>query len=137
MLGDLHFPKIYVNAVILTITEKDQNILQYFISILLSYKLLVIIFSKYKGKTPKEKYSNVVDKIECSCNNCWIAKPTKQYLKRHLNQHKNDCKESCRNEREKTTIATNHFEPGHHLNFYNVEIFYRENNYMKKNISEM
>lgn len=101
-----------------------------------SYKTIGSIFTKLKDKTPKQKQTNVVYKIPCSCEKCYIGQ-TKQYLQSRLNQHKNDCKNHNQYKNEKTALALHHFETGHNFLFDNVEILDKESNFRRRNISEM
>jgi len=96
------------------------------------------LFSKVKDKDDISQQSNIVYKINCNnCNTCYIGQ-TKQYFKDRLRQHKNDCNITNINKVNKTALATHHFkEENHNFDFDNARIVDRENNWLKRNISEM
>lgn len=80
--------------------------------------------------------SNVVYKIPCSCGAVYIGQ-TKQLLKNRINEHICSCNIRHINKKEKTALATHHFDLNHEFNFDNVSILDNEQNYKKRLISEM
>lgn len=99
-------------------------------------KTIQQIHSALKDETEVLKRSNLVYKIPCSCGKAYIGQ-TKQRLGVRVNQHKNDCKNDHFLKKEKTALATHHFDTGHSFKFDEVTILDYEDNWLKRNISEM
>ncbi|KAI4481669.1 hypothetical protein M0804_009190 [Polistes exclamans] len=94
------------------------------------------IFTKLKDKVDKLEQSNLVYKIPCVCDKCYIGQ-TKQKLKKRLEQHKNDCKSINAQKSNITALAEHHFITGHNFKFDETDILDKEDNWYKRNISEM
>ncbi|KAI4476158.1 hypothetical protein M0804_013821 [Polistes exclamans] len=73
------------------------------------------------------KQLNLVYKIPCECEKCYIRQ-TKQKLKKRLEQHKNDCKPTNAQEINTTALAEHHFKTGHKFIFEETAILDREDN---------
>ncbi|KAI4476484.1 hypothetical protein M0804_013555 [Polistes exclamans] len=54
-----------------------------------------------------------------------------------LKQHKNDCKPTNAQKNYTTALAENHFKKGHKFKFEETAILEREDNWYKRNISEI
>ncbi|KAI4475149.1 hypothetical protein M0804_014486 [Polistes exclamans] len=94
------------------------------------------IYTKLKDKVDKLEQSNLVYKIPCVCDKCYIGQ-TKQKLKKRLEQHKNDCKPINAQKSNITALAEHHFITGHKFKFDETNILDKEDNWYKRNISEM
>lgn len=101
-------------------------------------KTIKNLFTKLKDKDDTLLQSNVIYKINCKgCDSCYIGQ-TKQYLKNRVYQHKYDCNITNINKTEKTALAHHHFDSeNHNFNFDEIRIMDKENNWYKRNISEM
>ncbi|KAI4473653.1 hypothetical protein M0804_015250 [Polistes exclamans] len=86
------------------------------------------IFTKLKDKVDKLEQSNLVYKIPCECDKCYIGQ-TKQKLKKSLEQHKNDCKPTNAQKNNTTALAEHHFKTGHEFKFEETAILDREDNW--------
>ncbi|KAI4476581.1 hypothetical protein M0804_013475 [Polistes exclamans] len=84
----------------------------------------------------KLEQSNLVYKIPCVCDKCYIGQ-TKQKLKKRLEQHKNDCKPMNAQKSNITALAEHHFSTGHNFKFDETNILDKGDNWYKRNISEM
>lgn len=94
------------------------------------------LFSKLKSQTPKSSQSKLIYKIDCrTCDSCYVGQ-TKQYLKRRIQNHKQDCAEKYRNKREKTALATHHFDLQHEFDLEEVTILDFQRNLGKRLILE-
>ncbi|KAI4492377.1 hypothetical protein M0804_002168 [Polistes exclamans] len=94
------------------------------------------IYTKLKDRVDKLEQSNLVYKIPCVCDKCYIGQ-TKQKLKKRLDQHKNDCKPMNAQKSNITALAEHHFSTGHNFKFDETNILDKEDNWYKRNISEM
>ncbi|KAI4475994.1 hypothetical protein M0804_013946 [Polistes exclamans] len=94
------------------------------------------IYTKLKDKVDKFDQSNLVYKIPCECNKSYIGQ-TKQKLKKRLDKHKNYCKPINVNKTNTTALAEHHFTTGYNLKFNTANILDLEENWYKRNISEM
>ncbi|KAI4476044.1 hypothetical protein M0804_013913 [Polistes exclamans] len=105
---------------------------------LVFYNLVKInsIYTKLKDRVDKLEQSNLVYKIPCVCDKCYIGQ-TKQKLKKRLEQHKNDCKPINAQKSNITALAEHHFSTGHNFKFDETNILDKEDNWYKRNISEM
>ncbi|KAI4476482.1 hypothetical protein M0804_013553 [Polistes exclamans] len=88
------------------------------------------INTKLKDKVNKFDQSNIVYKIQCECEKCYIGQ-TKQKIKKRLDQHKNDCKPSNANKTNTTALAAHHLTTGHNFNFDAATILDLEENWLK------
>ncbi|KAI4476636.1 hypothetical protein M0804_013415 [Polistes exclamans] len=64
-----------------------------------------LTLGKLKDKVDKLEQSNLVNKIPCVCDKCYIGQ-TKQKLKKRLEQHRNIC--------NPTKVQKRHANRGHH-----------------------
>ncbi|KAI4476553.1 hypothetical protein M0804_013447 [Polistes exclamans] len=105
---------------------------------LVFYNLVKInsIYTKLKDRVDKLEQSNLVYKIPCVCDKCYIGQ-TKQKLKKRLEQHKNDCKPMNAQKSNITALAEHHFSTGHNFKFDETNILDKGDNWYKRNISEM
>lgn len=94
------------------------------------------MYTRLKDKVDPNKRSNEVYKIPCSCNKHYIGQ-TKQLLKNRLNQHRLDCRNGNYLNKDKTALATHHFDTGHNFQFDKTTILDYETNWWKRNVSEM
>ncbi|KAI4476864.1 hypothetical protein M0804_013191 [Polistes exclamans] len=85
------------------------------------------IYTKLKEKVDKLEQSNLVYKIPCVCDKCYIGQ-TKQKLKKRLEQHKNDCKPINAQKSNITALAEHHFITGHKFKFDETNILDKEDN---------
>ncbi|KAI4476880.1 hypothetical protein M0804_013207 [Polistes exclamans] len=76
----------------------------------------------------KLEQSNLVYKIPCVCDKCYIGQ-TKQKLKKRLEQHKNDCKPINAQKSNITALAEHHFTTGHKFKFDETNILDKEDNW--------
>lgn len=95
-----------------------------------------LLYTKLKDVVSKDNKSCLVYKIPCSCNKTYVGQ-TKQKLKMRLRQHMNDCKPENIAKANKTALATHHFDTGHQFKFEEVVALDYENNFFKRNVSEM
>ncbi|KAI4476739.1 hypothetical protein M0804_013356 [Polistes exclamans] len=102
------------------------------------YNLVKInsIYTKLKDRVDKLEQSNLVYKIPCVCDKCYIGQ-TKPKLKKRLEQHKNDCKPINAQKSNITALAEHHFSTEHKFKFDETNILDKEDNWYKRNISEM
>ncbi|KAI4476528.1 hypothetical protein M0804_013507 [Polistes exclamans] len=105
---------------------------------LVFYNLVKIksIYTKLKDKDDKLEQSNLVYKIPCECEKCYVGQ-TKQKLKIRLDQHRNDSKPRNAQKTNTTALAEHHFNTGHIFKFDETKILDKEENWYKRNISEM
>ncbi|XP_043500000.1 atrial natriuretic peptide receptor 3 [Polistes fuscatus] len=75
-----------------------------------------------------------VYKIPCECDK-WTNK--NRNSKKRLDQHRNDCKPTNVQKTNTTALAEHHFNTGHKFKFDKATILDREDNWYKRNISEM
>ncbi|KAI4476263.1 hypothetical protein M0804_013750 [Polistes exclamans] len=94
------------------------------------------IYTKHKDKDDKLEQSNLVYKIPCECEKCYIRQ-TKQKLKKRLEQHRNDSRPKKAQKTNTTALAEYHFKTEHNFKFDETKIFGKEDNLYKRNISEM
>ncbi|KAI4487261.1 hypothetical protein M0804_005410 [Polistes exclamans] len=85
------------------------------------------IYTKLKDRVDKLEQSNLVYKIPCVCDKCYIGQ-TKQKLKKRLDQHKNDCKPMNAQKSNITALAEHHFSTGHNFKFDETNILDKEDN---------
>jgi len=105
--------------------------------ILYNTKTVKQLFTNIKDKDEKMRKSNVVYKIKCNfCESVYVGQ-TKQYLQKRVGQHKYDCKMHNINKTEKTALASHRFKENHTFNFEETKIVDIEQNWYKRNISEM
>ncbi|KAI4476743.1 hypothetical protein M0804_013360 [Polistes exclamans] len=97
---------------------------------LVFYNLVKInsIYTKLKDRVDKLEQSNLVYKIPCICDKCYIGQ-TKQKLKKRLEQHKNDCKPMNAQKSNITALAEHHFSTGHNFKFDETNILDKEDNW--------
>ncbi|CAG5093129.1 Protein of unknown function [Cotesia congregata] len=95
-----------------------------------------LLYSQVKNKISNDNKSCLVYKIPCSCNKVYVGQ-TKQKLKTRIQQHKNDCKPENIIKTNRTALAAHHFDTGHSFQFDKVKILDYENNFFKRNVSEM
>lgn len=105
---------------------------------LVFYNLVRInsIYSRLKDKVDKEDQSGIVYRIPCECSKSYVGQ-TKQKFKKRLDQHKNDCKPINILKTNSTALADHHFKTGHNFKFDMATILDIEENWFKRNISEM
>ncbi|KAI4485278.1 hypothetical protein M0804_006783 [Polistes exclamans] len=94
------------------------------------------IYTKLKDKDDKLEQSNLVYKIPCECEKCYVGQ-TKQKLKKRLDQHRNDSKPKNAQKTNTTALAEHHFKIGHIFKFDETKILDKEDNWYKRNISKM
>ncbi|KAI4476742.1 hypothetical protein M0804_013359 [Polistes exclamans] len=96
---------------------------------LVFYNLVKIksIYTKLKNKDDKLEQSNLVYKIPCECEKCYIGE-TKQKLKKRLEQHRNDSKPKNAQKTNTTALAEHHFKTGHNFKFDETKILDKEDN---------
>ncbi|KAI4476763.1 hypothetical protein M0804_013307 [Polistes exclamans] len=85
------------------------------------------IFTKLKDKVDKLEQSNLVYKLHCVWDKCYIGQ-TKQKLKKRLEQHTNDCKSTNAQKSNITALAEHHFIRGHKFKFDETDILDKEDN---------
>ncbi|KAI4475426.1 hypothetical protein M0804_014325 [Polistes exclamans] len=96
---------------------------------LVFYNLVKIksIYTKLKDKDNKLEQSNLVYKIPCECEQCYVGQ-TKQKLKKRLDQHRNDSKPRNAQKTNTTALAEHHFKTGHIFKFDETKILDKEDN---------
>lgn len=94
------------------------------------------LYSTLKDKTPTLNRSEVIYKIPCQCSKCYIGQ-TKQLQDTRIKQHKRDCTRKGFLKKQKTALASHHFETEHRFQFDDVSILDTESNWRRRNISEM
>ncbi|KAI4472863.1 hypothetical protein M0804_015578, partial [Polistes exclamans] len=96
---------------------------------LVFYNLVKIksIYTKLKDKDDKLEQSNLVYKIPCECEKCYVGQ-TKQKLKKRLDQHRNDSKPTNAQKTNTTALAEHHFKTGHIFKFDETKILDKEDN---------
>lgn len=94
------------------------------------------VYSRLKDPIPLLQQSCLVYRIPCTCGSCYIGQ-TKQRLEERLKQHKNDCRTVNFLKTGKTALSSHHFDTGHNFCFDQVSVLHRENNLVKRNLSEM
>ncbi|KAI4489114.1 hypothetical protein M0804_004612 [Polistes exclamans] len=85
------------------------------------------IYTKLKDKDDKLEQSNLVYKIPCECEKCYVGQ-TKQKLKKRLDQHRNDSKPTNAQKTNTTALAEHHFKTGHIFKFDETKILDKEDN---------
>lgn len=113
-----------------TLTNDHSNIVFY------HNKKVGNLYSKMKDKLTVENKSNVIYEIPCNCGAVYIGQ-TKQLVKTRIQEHKYSCNERHINKKEKTALASHHFEFKHDFVFDRTTILDYEHNYKKRLISEM
>ncbi|KAI4476895.1 hypothetical protein M0804_013222 [Polistes exclamans] len=105
---------------------------------LVFYNLVKIksIYTKLKDKDDKLEQSNLVYKIPCECERCYVGQ-TKQKLKKRLDQHRNDSKPRNAQKTNTTALAEYNFKTRYIFKFDETKILDKEDNWYKRNISEM
>ncbi|KAI4476134.1 hypothetical protein M0804_013841 [Polistes exclamans] len=100
---------------------------------LVFYNLVKIksIYTKLKDKDDKLEQSNLVYKIPCECEKCYVGQ-TKQKLKKRLDQHRNDSKPTNAQKTNTTALAEHHFKTGHIFKFDETKILDKEDNWKHK-----
>ncbi|KAI4476481.1 hypothetical protein M0804_013552 [Polistes exclamans] len=86
------------------------------------------IYTKLKDRVDKLEQSNLLYKIPCVCDKCYIGQ-TKQKLKKRLEQHKNDCKPTNAQKSNITALAEHHFSTGDNFKFDEKNILDKEDNW--------
>ncbi|XP_015118562.1 uncharacterized protein LOC107042164 [Diachasma alloeum] len=94
------------------------------------------LYSKLKDPIPLLPRSEVVYKIPCECDNCYIGQ-TRQRLGARIRQHRYDCAPRDLLKKEKTALATHCFDKDHRFKFEDVSILDTESHWVKRNIAEM
>ncbi|XP_015123900.1 uncharacterized protein LOC107045989 [Diachasma alloeum] len=94
------------------------------------------LYSKLKDPTPPLERAGVINKIPSECQK-WYVGQTKQLLGVRIRQHKNDCVPKKQNKDEKTALALHHVSTEHRFIFEATSILDVEQNWRKRNISEM
>ncbi|KAI4476487.1 hypothetical protein M0804_013558 [Polistes exclamans] len=105
---------------------------------LVFYNLVKInsIFTKLKDKVDKLEQSNLVYKILCVCDKCYIGQ-TKKKIKKRLKQHKNDGKPANAQMSNTTALAKHHFITVHKFKFDERDIFDREDSWLPKEVEKI
>ncbi|KAI4476352.1 hypothetical protein M0804_013667 [Polistes exclamans] len=88
-----------------------------------------------EARVDKLEQSNLVYKIPCVCDKCYIGQ-TKQKLKKRLDQHKNDCKPMNAQKSNITALAEHHFSTGHNFKFDETNILDKEDNWFNSFVEE-
>ncbi|KAI4491746.1 hypothetical protein M0804_003138 [Polistes exclamans] len=97
---------------------------------LVFYNLVKVysIYTKLKDKVDKLDQSNLVYKIPCECDKCYIGQ-TKEKLKKRIDQYRNDCKLTNAQKTNNTTaLAEHHFKTGYNFKFDTATILDLEDN---------
>ncbi|XP_057335116.1 uncharacterized protein LOC130673917 [Microplitis mediator] len=94
------------------------------------------IHTRLKNKVNEDLMSELVYAIPCECGKKYVGQ-TKQYLRNRTNQHRLDCRPVNILKSEQTALARHHFDTGHNFDFNSVSILDREDNYLKRSVSEM
>ncbi|CAG5085479.1 Protein of unknown function [Cotesia congregata] len=94
------------------------------------------IYTRLKDKVNEDLMSELVYAIPCECGKKYVGQ-IKQYLKNRTNQHRLDCRPVNILKSEQTALARHHFDTGHNFDFSSVSILDREDNYLKRSVSEM
>ncbi|KAI4476578.1 hypothetical protein M0804_013472 [Polistes exclamans] len=122
---------VLANIVMNYILKKVEGMLPFQVPFLklVFYNLVKIksIYTKLKDKDDKLEQSNLVYKIPCECEKCYIGQ-TKQKLKKRLEQHRNDSKPKNAQKTNTTALAEHHFKTGHNFKFDETKILDKEDN---------
>ncbi|XP_057338456.1 uncharacterized protein LOC130676319 [Microplitis mediator] len=94
------------------------------------------IYTRLKDKVNEDLMSELVYAIPCECGKKYVGQ-TKQYLRNRTNQHRLNCRPVNILKSEQTALARHHFDTGHNFDFNSVSILDREDNYLKRSVSEM
>lgn len=66
-----------------------------------------------------------------------LYKTNETKLKKRIDQHRNDCKPTNAQKSNTTALAEHHFKTGHNFKFDTATILDIEDNWYKRNVSEM
>ncbi|KAI4476761.1 hypothetical protein M0804_013305 [Polistes exclamans] len=134
------FLKVYVDDIVTAIPKDGIEVtIKTFNSV---NKKIQFTIEVENNKTLPFLDLKIIRKEDGSILTDWYVKPTssgqtKQKLKKRLDQHRNDSKPRNAQKTNTTALAEHHFKTGHIFKFDETKILDKEDNWYKRNISEM